>query len=106
MSSLFVDANCIGAFARCSQICPPVCASVMRPVSETRFGSAKVAASAAVKPGVLGTDAESSTGRIAGLALAGGRGGGAVALSPEVSSAAPATTTATSAMTATASIAW
>ncbi len=106
VSTLFVDAGCIGSPERCSQIWAPVLASVMRPVTLPRFGSATGAASAAVIPAAVGIPAESDTGTTAGLALAGGRAAGPCALlvlPPEVITAATATTTATSAITATAS---
>ncbi len=40
VSTLLVDAGCIGMSAPCAHSCAPVIASVMRPVSTPRFGSA------------------------------------------------------------------
>ncbi len=109
VSILLVDAGSIGIPARCSQSCSPVLASVMRPVTLPRLGSATGPARAAARPAAVGVPAESDTGTTPGLAVAGGRAAGTCALlvlPPVVKTATTATTTATSAMTAPATIAW
>src|SRR5271166_5764989 len=103
--TLLVDAGSNGtSSSRCQSSCP-VMASVMRPPSLPRLGSAAAAASAAARPPALGVGAVSATGTTPGLTV-GARGGGtdgrAPALRlPRVKYAAAATKAATNASTTT-----
>src|SRR6185312_8651246 len=63
VSTLFVDAGCIGTSAPWAHNCAPVSASVILPVSAPRFGSATSGASVAAS---RSGDGLSVTGRIAG----------------------------------------
>lgn len=102
VSTLFVDAGCIGRLAPWAQSSSPVIASVMRPVNRPRFGSATTIRNAAARPSAVGTSAESETGLTPGSAVAGAGTGSTASCSLvclPATNAAAATTTTTSSRT-------
>ena len=72
VSTLLVDAGCIGRSAPCAHSCAPVIASVILPVSAPRFGSATNGANVAASRSGVGLSAESATGTMPGFAVAAG----------------------------------
>ena len=111
VSTLVVDAGCIGMSAPCAHSCVPVIASVIRPVKMPRFGSARAGASVAASLSGVGLGAESATGTMPGSAVAEGGSGltacaSLVECRPAVSTAATATTAATSSSTDTPITTW
>src|SRR6478752_2696086 len=106
VSTLFVDAVCIGTFGPCAHSCAPVTASVTRPVSRPRFGSATNGASTAVSRSGVGFGAVSAKVATPGAGVVSG-GCGLIASAalvdglPVVTDAATATTAATTNNTAT-----
>ena len=108
VSVLLVDAGSNGTSSVGCQSSLPVMASVTRPPSLPRLGSATTAASAAASPDAVGIGAVAATGTMLDLAVTAGGGGGTCAWAAPwtlpVSNAAAATTAATNASTPTPTI--
>src|ERR1700730_17678699 len=103
VSVLFVDAGCSPRSSSWRQSSSPVIASVTRPPSLPRLGSATTAASVAASADWVGSGAVAATGTMLGLAVtAGGGGGGWAPAAPgplAVNNAVAATTAGTNAST-------
>src|ERR1700730_10829179 len=76
VSVLFVDAGCSPRSSSWRQSSSPVIASVTRPPSLPRLGSATTAASVAASADWVGSGAVAATGTMLGLAVTAGGGGG------------------------------